>query len=270
MRIPILSYHDVSPSPHPAFRRYSLTVREFSRQMRWLARRGHTTIDMDTLTGARSGTATLPAKPVVITFDDGFRSCVEHAVPILQAHGFTAVFYLVTGLMGATSRWMADAGVHLPIMSWGAARQLAADGFQCGLHTATHPRLPSVDPVRRRAELVDSRRRAEDELGRAMVHFAYPYGAFDPVVRESVAEAGYETATSTQPALAGENDDLLALPRITMHGGDALPTFLLRLRTGRGVGEHARAVLRQLRDPRGPAPAQGAPARTSMSTSHSR
>jgi peptidoglycan/xylan/chitin deacetylase (PgdA/CDA1 family) len=250
VRVPILSYHDVSPNPHPAFRRYSLTVREFSRQVRWLAARGYTALDMDALVAARSGGGALPAKPVVITFDDGFQNCVDHAVPILQAHGFTAVFYLVTGLMGSTSRWMADAGVSLHLMSWATARQLAAAGFQCGLHTATHPRLTSLDASRRCAELADSRRRAEEELGRAMVHFAYPYGAVDPPARESVAAAGYVTATSTRPGLCGNADDVLELPRITIHGEEPLPMFLLRLRTGRGVRETLRAVLGRPAQPR--------------------
>ena len=123
--VPILSYHDVAPEPHPAFRRYPLTVREFARQMQWLARRRYTPIDMDTLAATRQG-GTLPARPVVITFDDGFRTCAEHAVPVLQQHGFTATFFLVTGLMGSTSRWMADRGVNLALMTWDAARRIAA------------------------------------------------------------------------------------------------------------------------------------------------
>src|SRR5215217_1693585 len=104
--VPILMYHEVSPSPHPAFRRYTVTVRNFARQMRWLATFGYHAISMDTLLRARQGHASLPKRPVVITFDDGFRSCAEHAIPVLRAHRLTAVFYLVAGLMGGTSRWL--------------------------------------------------------------------------------------------------------------------------------------------------------------------
>src|SRR6185503_11863425 len=78
-RVSILSYHDVSPDPHPAFRRYSATVREFERQMRWLTRRGYAAIDLDAFLSACSGRIQLPPRSVIITFDDGFRSCVEHA-----------------------------------------------------------------------------------------------------------------------------------------------------------------------------------------------
>lgn len=140
--VPLLVYHDVSPVPHAAFRRYSVTVRQFARQMKWLATRGYQTIDLDALVRARLNGGTLPRRPVLITFDDGFQGCADHAVPVLGAHGFTAVFYPVTGLTGATSRWMArDLGVELPLMTWDTARALTSAGYQCDAHSVTHPRL---------------------------------------------------------------------------------------------------------------------------------
>jgi len=231
--VPVLMYHEVSPSPHPAFRRYTVTVRAFTRQMRWLAALGYGTIDLDTLVRARQGRGALPRRPVVITFDDGFQGCADHAVPVLRAHGFTAAFYLVTGLVGATSRWLrAELGMELPLMDWGTIRALAAEGFQCGAHSVTHPRLPGLDPSRRRAELVDARKRLEDELERPVLHLAYPYGAYDAAVRAATAEAGYVTACSTRAGLSGADDDLLALRRVTVYGHDSLLDFACRLRAG--------------------------------------
>ena len=231
--VPVLMYHEVSPSPHPAFRRYTVTVRAFTRQMRWLAALGYGTIDLDTLVRARQGRGALPRRPVVITFDDGFQGCADHAVPVLRAHGFTAAFYLVTGLVGATSRWLrAELGMELPLMDWGTIRALAAEGFQCGAHSVTHPRLPGLEPSRRRAELVDARKRLEDELERPVLHLAYPYGAYDAAVRAATAEAGYVTACSTRAGLSGADDDLLALRRVTVYGDDSLLDFACRLRAG--------------------------------------
>lgn len=239
--IPVLMYHEVSPSPHASFRRYTVTLRDFTRQMRWLATFGYRTIDLDTLARARLSRGSLPKRPVVITFDDGFQGCADHAVPVLRAHGFTAAFYLVTGLVGATSRWLLpELGMELPLMSWDTVRALAAEGFQCGAHTVTHPRLPGLDPARRRAELVDARRRLEDELDRPIVHLAYPYGSFDPDVRAAAAEAGYLTACSTRAGLSGADDDLLALRRITIYGHDSVMDFACRLRTGTTLRDRLR------------------------------
>jgi peptidoglycan/xylan/chitin deacetylase (PgdA/CDA1 family) len=254
--VPILMYHEVSPSPHPAFRRYTVTVRDFTRQMRWLAAFGYQPIDMDTLVHARQGHASLPKRPVIITFDDGFQGCADHAVPVLRTQGFTAMFYLVAGLMGRTSRWLRpELGMELPLMSWDTARSVAAEGFRFGAHTLTHPRLPGVDPARRRDELVHARGRMEDELGHSIVHLAYPYGDFDQIVQAAAAEAGYVTACSTRPGRSGPDDDLLALHRVTVYGHDSLLDFAWRLRTGAAVGERLgqafSGVAQRLVSPRG-------------------
>jgi len=236
--VPILMYHEVSPSPHPAFRRYTVTVRDFTRQMRWLAAFGYQPVDMDTLVHARQGRASLPKRPVVITFDDGFQGCADHAVPVLRTHGFTAMFYLVAGLMGATSRWLRpELGMELALMSWDTARSLAAEGFRCGAHSLTHPRLAGLDAASLGPELVDARRRMEDELRQPVVHLAYPYGAFDQTVQAAAAEAGYVTACSTRPGRSGPDDDRLALHRVTVYGHDSLLDFAWRLRTGAALRE---------------------------------
>lgn len=237
--VPVLMYHEVSPSPHPAFQRYTVTAREFARQMRCLAALGYQAIDMDALARARTGNGPLPKRPVVITFDDGYQGCVDHAVPVLRAHKFTAVFFLVTGLMGETSRWLLrELGVELSLMSWDTARTLAAEGFQMGAHTVTHPRLAGLDPARCRFELVESRRRLELEVGRPTVHLAYPFGSYDQAAQTLAAEAGYVTACSTRSGLSGADDNLLALHRISIYGHDSLLDFVLRLRTGAPVREH--------------------------------
>jgi peptidoglycan/xylan/chitin deacetylase (PgdA/CDA1 family) len=260
--VPILAYHEVSPDPYPPFRRYTLTVSEFARQMRWLSSRGYRAIDLDALVRARISRDALPARPVLITFDDGFRACADHAVPVLQTYGFTATFFLVASLMGNTSRWMSEANVTLPLMSWERARALAGAGFQFGSHTLTHPRLPGLDATRRRVELCDSRSRLEDELGRPVLHFAYPYGAYDAAVRASVADAGYATACATRAGLSEPGEDLLALRRVTVHGHDSLLDFVCRLRTGlaarESLGHVLKGVVRRLTGRAGPGREQGA------------
>ena len=245
-RIPVLMYHEVSPRPHPAFRRYTVTERAFSRQMRWLASFNYHPIDMDTLVRARSGRGSLPSRPVVITFDDGLQGSVDHAVPTLSAHGFTAVFFLVAGCMGETTRWLRpELGIELPVMRWETARALVAHGFQCGAHTMTHPRLTGVDAATCRAELVESRTRIERELGRPVEHLAYPYGAFDAGVRQAAGQAGYLTACSTLPGVSGPDDDRLALHRVPVYGGESLLDFASRLRTAQALPERLRHALRR-------------------------
>lgn len=242
--VPILAYHDVTPDPHPAFRRYSVTTIEFERQMRWLAEAGYTALDMDSLSEVRRGERVLPPRAVVITFDDGLLGCAEHAVPVLADHGLTAVFYLVADLVGTTSQWMReDPGVDLPLFGWDTARELLAVGFQVGAHTASHPRLTRLDDARCRIELSGARERLERELGTPILHLAYPFGDWDPRVKELARAAGYETACSTRRGLSRADDDPLALHRVTVYGHESFADFRSRVRTGRSLGERFGRVL---------------------------
>ena len=231
-------YHEISPESHPSFRKYVVSPKSFGVQMRWLRTAGYNPITLDTLYASRIDAAVLPPRPVVITFDDGFRHCVRYAAEVLQGYAFSAVFFLVAGLVGRTSRWMIrERGIELPLADWTEARELLAAGFDCGAHSLTHPRLPSMPDAVCRDELETSRQILETGLRRKVVHLAYPFGAFDARVRALASEAGYHTACTTEIGLATSQDDPLALRRVPVTGQDTLPDFVWRLRTGRSLRE---------------------------------
>jgi peptidoglycan/xylan/chitin deacetylase (PgdA/CDA1 family) len=231
-------YHQVTPRLSPAFRKYIVTPKAFAAQMRWLALTGYVPINLDTLLDYRSGRCSLPSRPIIITFDDGFQDSVEYAVPILQAQGFTAVFYLVAGLVGKASRWIVpERGIEFSLMDWTAACQLEAAGFQCGSHTMNHPRLADLSPLACRDELLQSRRLLEDRLGHEVRHLAYPFGSFNDSVRALAAETGYHSACSVNVGLSPPDDDLLALHRVPVNGQDSLPDFVCRLYTAQRLSE---------------------------------
>ena len=245
--VPILMYHQVSPKPVAAFAKYTVTVKSFAAQMRWLAIARYAPLTLDALLGAWQDQRPLPRRPVVITFDDGFSDCMQYAVPILQHHGFPAVFFLVAGLMGRTSEWMVQTpGVELPLMDWDAARTLESLGMECAAHSMTHPALADQPAAASRAELVESRRVLEDRLGREVRHLAYPFGSVSTGVRDLAAEAGYVAACTTEHGLAEDGNDRLLLPRVPVYGHDSLLDFVCRLRDGRT----AREVLRRTLPPR--------------------
>lgn len=243
--IPILMYHQVTRRPIPAFRKYSVTATAFTAHMAWLALAGYTPLTLDAVLDCRRGRRSLPVRPVVITFDDGFQECVELTAPVLRAKSFTAVFYLVAGLMGQTSRWLAEKGLDLPLMSWAMARQLVADGFQCGSHSLSHPHLADLSADDCYQELQGARVLLEDNLGAPVAHLAYPYGSFSPAVRGLAAEAGYQTACSVEIGLSPSDDDLLALHRVPITGHDSLIDFIVRLKTARTARETVRGTLLQ-------------------------
>src|SRR5438132_12612965 len=115
-------YHQISAAPVPAFSKYVVTTRVFARHMHWLALAGYTSVGLEASVGPRTD---LPRRPVIITFDDGYRECAQEAVPILCRWGFVGTFFLVAGLMGKTSRWLVgERGIEFALMDWSTARRL--------------------------------------------------------------------------------------------------------------------------------------------------
>ncbi len=240
--VQILMYHQVSPQPPPNFRKYTLTPVQFGRQMAWLAARGYRTITFDELLG---DAMTLPAKPVLITFDDGYEEAIRWALPVLQQHGFGATFYIIAALAGGTSSWLVPLrGLELPLASWARLREVAAAGFAIGSHSLTHPHLTALSTSDCRNELQESRRIIEDRIGLAVTDLAYPFGSHDERVRSVSGEVGYRSACTVKTGLAAQGCDPLALRRVPISGSESFIDFLWRLRTGGRPMTWVRAKLR--------------------------
>jgi peptidoglycan/xylan/chitin deacetylase (PgdA/CDA1 family) len=244
-RVPILMYHDVTSTPAAGFEFYSVSPDAFRAQMRFLAWSGYSTVGLDALAHGEAH-ASLPSRPVVITFDDGFKSCIENAVPHLKRFGFTATFFIVAGLVGGRSRWLREPlPTDLPLAGWEELRGLIEHGFECGAHSLSHPHLPLLSGQACRAELTESKRVLEDGLAREVPHLAYPYGEYTAEVRAMAQEVGYQTACAVRGGLSGPGDDRFALRRIAVGGGDSLLDFAWRLRTAQYPGPYLRRRARR-------------------------
>jgi peptidoglycan/xylan/chitin deacetylase (PgdA/CDA1 family) len=131
-------------------------------------------------------------------------------------------------------------------MDWATVNDLVAAGFECGAHSMTHPRLTAVTADECRRELEEPRRLLERRLGCAIPHFAYPFGRYDQRVQAMVAEAGYRSACSVRSGLSGPDDDVFALHRVPVLGGDSLGDFICRLHTAQSLSGLARRVVSRL------------------------
>jgi peptidoglycan/xylan/chitin deacetylase (PgdA/CDA1 family) len=159
----------------------------------------------------------------IVTFDDGYRDNLTVAAPILEELGVTACFFVATGYLGSARRfaWDRDAGRDLPPMSWADVRELRRKGFEIGSHTVTHRRMSELSDAELEAELFESRKALEDELGERIRVFAYPFGRahdYCPAQRDVVGKY-YEAATT---AIRGLNRpgrlSLLELRRTCVSG----------------------------------------------------
>lgn len=89
--VPVLMYHHVSPTPGLI----TVSPAHFAAQMRWLKRQGYTTLKLDALAGFLAGEP-VPAKSVVVSFDDGYLDNWVYAHPVLEQYGLHAVLFLIT------------------------------------------------------------------------------------------------------------------------------------------------------------------------------
>jgi peptidoglycan/xylan/chitin deacetylase (PgdA/CDA1 family) len=191
--LPILLYHYPPPN--------------FDQQLAHLQQAGYTTIDLDqALSGLRGGP--LPAKPVVITFDDGF-SAQMSAYNDLLRRNMKATFYIIDG--GEASRWCLGAGRRYndPLqppsgcgdayLTWDQVRTMDRSGLiTIAGHTINHRNLASLSAADQRFEIETGKQQLEAELGHSIRHFAYPYGTYNALSIQLVREAGYVTAVTTE------------------------------------------------------------------------
>lgn len=228
--IPILSYHqiDVVPPRGMPYRGLVLPPTRFAKQMYALSAMGFRGLSMRDLAPYLRGECT--GKVVGITLDDGYVNNFEHALPVLAGLGFTATSFVVSGQIGGSNVWDTSLGIPpAPLMSASQLREWMATGMEVGAHTRHHVDLPSCDPIRARAEVVNSRHDLEHALGVPVRSFCYPYGKYRPEHVEMVRAAGFETAATSDSARARWNADLLRLPRLTVWLSTPLLYLLARL-----------------------------------------
>jgi peptidoglycan/xylan/chitin deacetylase (PgdA/CDA1 family) len=210
--VPILMYHYLTTGTPPTI--YYLTAHLFERQMAALAAYGYQTVSLEEFLDYRSGRATPPEHPVILTIDDGERSGYDIARPVWIALGMRATYCVTTGWIGAT-----PAERQGNVMVWNPEiQQLYAEGFAIEAHSITHPNLTQIPLIQAAEEISGSRISIQQHLGSTVHFFCYPggHGAYTESVRELVRQAGYEAALAAWfDGIANTaTSDIWALPRL--------------------------------------------------------
>lgn len=213
----VLCYHAISPA-WPA--ELSVTPANFERQVHTLLERGYVGT---TFSEAVAGAAA--PKTVALTFDDGYRSVLDRALPILRRLGLPATLFVSTNFVDTAQplvwpgidRWL-DSPHHAELfgLSWEELRYLADEGWEIGSHTCSHPRLPQLDDAALAAELEGSRAICERRLGQPCRSIAYPYGNVDARVMAATRTAGYSAAAAL-PHAGWHHHDPLRWPRVGVY-----------------------------------------------------
>lgn len=196
---------------------YHKTPDNFEQQLIALRDKGYTTITMSELNEIIRGRTAGPAKPVAITFDDGFSDQLR-AFDLLKKYNMKATFYIITG--GELSNWCIGAdrknfSCGDSYMSWSEITNLKNSGLiEIGSHTLDHLSLPNQTLAVQRDQIIKSKKIIEDKLGIQITSFAYPYGRLNDTVANIVKEAGYTNATGTVENSVMSLDLIYNLPRL--------------------------------------------------------
>jgi peptidoglycan/xylan/chitin deacetylase (PgdA/CDA1 family) len=223
--VPVLTYHDIGPQ---AKGRLVIGAKSFAEQMRYLKDNRYRVITLAELFEFLQLKRQLPRRAVVLTFDDGYRSFLTHAYPVLKEFGFTATLFVYTDYVGSGRN----------ALDWSDLARLSAEGFQVEGHTKTHAdlrRQPGESETehgrRLRAELESSQRLFQQRLGRPAKFLAYPYGAADEAVLAYTRESGYQGALTVFREGNSSFVPLLRIRRSQIYAEMTLDDFVKNLNT---------------------------------------
>lgn len=251
----ILCYHNVVPQaaagPWDELGLH-MPLATFERQLRWLAA-NFTVVPLDEFVGRLSRGASLRGVAAV-TFDDGYDGVFDHAWPLLRELRIPATAFVVADAPGrADGFWWDNPDVlhsysparrqdwltalrgdsamivdslapavrsrQPPLCKaadWEKIADAAKSGLQLGVHSATHRSLPMLDDLDLQREVVDSRDVIRSHTGVSPEFFAYPYGAWNDRVRQTVRAAGYRGAFTLEFGHRADSFDAWALPRLSI------------------------------------------------------
>jgi peptidoglycan/xylan/chitin deacetylase (PgdA/CDA1 family) len=193
----------------PGYVRYIVRAANFRLQMKLLQKEGWKGVSVG------DAIASFSPKTVAITFDDGAETDLLLAAPILREYGFGATFYVTAG-------WSGQPGYLSPSQ----LRELSEFGFEIGSHSMTHAYLTDLDDAALRREIVDSKLRLEQMVGKPIEHFSCPGGRYDSRVVQMAHEAGYRTLATSEIQMNGAATDRFALGRIAIMRNTSLDELL--------------------------------------------
>ena len=218
--VPILMYHYIEPVPsnNKDQLRTDLTVtpEKFESQLKFLKERGYTSIDLYHFYGALARGDKLPAKPVVITFDDGYGNLHEYAFSLMQKYGFTGTIFMITDFTDAQKP---------EYIVWAKALEMARAGWRLESHTKNHPSLEGQSVEFQRDQLKGSMDALKKNLGYTPRFLAYPYGKFDQNSIKVLQEVGYWGAVTTNIGRHHSFGSLFTSPRVRVNGYNELSAF---------------------------------------------
>lgn len=227
-RFPILLYHrfvqsDADLARYPGTENiFTITARKFDEQMASLACRGYRSIGPDQLLGFLTAGALLPARPIMITADDGWRSNIDIMLPILERHGFGCTIFVTTGAEAWIFRKFQGLDRRLTAED---VRHLRGCGVSIGSHTVTHPYLIEMKDEDIRREFIASKNTLEEWTGEPCHYLSIPGNFYDGRIARLARECGYKAVFTANVGTVFRAADVFDINRLIVEGAFTLAEF---------------------------------------------
>jgi peptidoglycan/xylan/chitin deacetylase (PgdA/CDA1 family) len=218
-RVPILMYHALgAPPPGAPYPLLYTSQSAFRAQLRALRAYGYHAVTLRQVWRAWHGWGTLPRRPIVLTFDDGFGSVYRIGLPAMRGYHWPGDLFLLIDHLDQPGDWG---------LTTRQVRGLLHAGWELDAHTYTEVDLPALSHASAWHDIDPSRTILRRRFHQRVRFFCYPVGAFDPAVIAMVRRAGYVGAVTTLDGIARPGGNPYMLPRIRVSGNES-PTTLIR------------------------------------------
>jgi peptidoglycan/xylan/chitin deacetylase (PgdA/CDA1 family) len=207
-------YHYLSKPPAGAEtlrRDLSVSPENFESHLAYLRQAGYETISLAELAASITEGVPLPEKPIIITFDDGYRDQYDNAFPLLKEYGYTATFFIFTQPIDT---------YNVDYLTWEMVIEMHQAGMEFGGHSYRHPDLRNRDVDFLVYEIVGSKEAIEERIGEPVHFFAYPSGHYDDLTIKVLESANFWGAVTTQWGSLHALANRFELPRIRVQGTD--------------------------------------------------
>ncbi len=185
-QVPVLCYHhirDPKPGQSETMKSYSVSAAQFAQQMKALKDSGYETVLPDQLYDYLVHGGTLPAKPVMLTFDDTDEEQFSIGYQEMKKYGFKGVFFIMTVSINRP-RYMTKEQI----------KQLADEGNAVESHTWDHHMVTKYQGEDWEKQFVKPRKTIEDITGKPATYFAYPFGLWNQAAIPELKKAGFKMA----------------------------------------------------------------------------
>lgn len=244
--LPVVMYHQLTKNEKRSGR-YVLTVEQFEKDLMFLKSKGYQSVTVKQLIDYSQGKGELPENAIMITFDDGNETLYEYALPLLEKYGFTAVGFVVGALADHYTE-IDDHNLNYSYLNWSQIKEMSSgniieiESHSFDLHKNTGSRSgikkkkgETIEQYREflSADVSKMKTAMENNIGRAPVAFAYPFGSFTSESRDILKEFGFKLTFTCEERVnkikKAEPESLFGLGRYNRPEGISSKSFFEKM-----------------------------------------